>query len=350
MIKNDEDYAIVIGIDKYPQLSVLHSARRDAVDFSQWLLSDEGGGLKNEHVSLLNGPPSTPKNPNLSKPLKEHIDEELKKFGYHGEERIGRRLYFFFSGHGFSHQNGDVGMLMINGSKNSLNYHISFRNYYQHFYNSICFDEFVFILDCCRNIYLGANINMQSPPCTPTVSEPGKTRGFSMLSTSYGKEAYGYKSSEGCECYGLGTRAVLEGLRGKAVNNFNKVTSKSLRDYVEERVPELANNIKKEQIPKAVKDGPDIIFCEFPSGFIPPLLVYVYVKTPIVGDLLLFSDSDNGKVSRTYPAEDATETNPWILELSRSNNVYWVENAQSDCRKQILTASIVEEPHIVELD
>src|SRR4051794_13543100 len=51
---NRDHFAIIIGINKYPQLPPLDSAVDDARRFARWLL--EVGGLEDDHIEIIESP------------------------------------------------------------------------------------------------------------------------------------------------------------------------------------------------------------------------------------------------------------------------------------------------------
>ena len=123
---NDQDFAIIIGIDGYPQLPLLNGAHEDAMEFKKWLVSPDGGWLpdSDSNIQILLSPDGIVANPAKAFPKKDDIDIALDSFGLGNpnfEGRIGRRLYFYFSGHGVGPNFDDVAILMANASINHLN-------------------------------------------------------------------------------------------------------------------------------------------------------------------------------------------------------------------------------------
>ena len=50
---NEQHYALVIGIDRYPDISDLHSARKDAESFFNWLIDPNLGAVPKENIRLI---------------------------------------------------------------------------------------------------------------------------------------------------------------------------------------------------------------------------------------------------------------------------------------------------------
>ncbi|HRI72462.1 MAG TPA: caspase family protein, partial [Polyangium sp.] len=89
-----EDYALVVGVNDYPQLRSLRGAIGDAQAFSAWLVEAQGGALRaeNVHTIISTVDPLGPIGPEINDAL-EDILQRADRSG-------GRRFYFYFSGHG----------------------------------------------------------------------------------------------------------------------------------------------------------------------------------------------------------------------------------------------------------
>src|SRR5882762_2214822 len=109
MARNPDHYAIVIGIDGYSQLRRLRASEKDAKKFASWLKSDDGGGLPIENIYMILSPPDLPSNPFDARPVAYQIDDALTRIGLTKGGWIGKRLYFYFAGHGFGPNFNDVG-------------------------------------------------------------------------------------------------------------------------------------------------------------------------------------------------------------------------------------------------
>src|ERR1043165_749866 len=95
-----DDYALVIGIDHYPNWAKgrrsLKGAVNDAKDVHDWLLDPAGGGLSREHARLVLSTESP------VSPLQQVIDYEFRVVRDRSRDKPRRRFYFYFGGHGFS--------------------------------------------------------------------------------------------------------------------------------------------------------------------------------------------------------------------------------------------------------
>jgi len=236
MSLNTDDYAIVVGIDNYSSLPRITGAGDDAIKFAEWLQDPDGGSLIPEKIALIL-PSAQP-----SQTLKTKIDEALKRFKIMRRERIGRRLYFYFSGHGFG-QYDDIGMFMPEATINEANFNVGLRPYKIFLSKWGFWDEVIFILDCCRDpISFAAT---QEPPFTfqdNTIPNlPQQVENFIVLATDHGRQAFSAWDPVTGKKRGILTRAILEGLKDQlATDEKGRITAGSLNDYVMTRVEQIA--------------------------------------------------------------------------------------------------------------
>jgi len=145
---NPTDFAVVIGIDGYAGLRPLKAAKRDATRFSEWLIDPGGGGLPPENVRLIRSN-ITPGEPFSARPILQDIEEALWSIGVQQYTRLGRRLYFYFAGHGVGPAFNEVAMLLATAAMGRLT-NIGLTQVQRFFHDAAVFDEVVYILDCCR--------------------------------------------------------------------------------------------------------------------------------------------------------------------------------------------------------
>ena len=115
---NPLDYAIVVGISRYPGLSVppaepadLQAPDTDVDAVCKWLTDTSGGGLPSENLKVIrSGDFPSGSDPEAAEPQAESIRKAFRWLQTlaekNNEEReglqVGRRLYIYMSGHGFS--------------------------------------------------------------------------------------------------------------------------------------------------------------------------------------------------------------------------------------------------------
>ncbi len=249
--KNEDDYAILVGIDNYLFLDPLRGAQEDIAKFQKWLIDDNGGAVPPQNIHTVLSPPE--QDAEDPQPIQEKINQKFRKLGVMTGRRIGRRLYFYFSGHGYGTID-DVAMLMGNASQLELKNNIGLRNYRNFLLEWGFFDEIIFILDCCRDPVRHAETGM--PPFTLPQANlplpPPKVTHYSILACAYGEQALSAPRAAGDpEKRGILSTALLEGLVDQQAADANgNVTIISLIEYLHTRVPQLAGNHKMSQEPE----------------------------------------------------------------------------------------------------
>ena len=98
-----DNYAIVVGLNHYPGIVPLKGPENDAKWFHGWLLSNSL--VKDEHAKLiLSSDFEANDETSEARPDPAVVDrafERLLRIGIK-KEKVGKRLYLFFSGHGGS--------------------------------------------------------------------------------------------------------------------------------------------------------------------------------------------------------------------------------------------------------
>jgi Caspase domain len=314
---NDQDYAIVVGINQYPRLPVLHAALADATRFAEWLKLPTGGGLPEGNVKLICGPETLPPTGvDMVGPIQEQIDDHLSQIGVELNQRIGRRLYFYFAGHGFGPSFDEVGMLMAHASQTLLKRNIGLARYRRYFREHALFDEVIFIVDCCRD--RAGGIETAGPEFTVAADGPvGRVLDLTIMAAAYGEKAFEVRSDNGTaiEPRGLLTTAVLEGLQSPdAADAAGRFTSLSLAAYVKRRVPELAVDAKMRQAPDVDPPDSEIVFG---MADIETTLVRILAPPDLAGDLVLLDDA-MVEMERRSAADATIDRPPWLVTLDRN--------------------------------
>jgi hypothetical protein len=321
---NPQDYAIVIGINGYSQLQPLAAAQRDATEFAQWLLSLTGGGLCERNLRLIVSPSKLPEVPIDAEPVQKQIDRALYEFGVEENVRIGRRLYFYFAGHGFGPNHDNVGMLMANASDTRLKSNIGLSQYRSFFKENHLFDEVIFFLDCCRDPGFlietaGPDFTLERPPVPPQIED------FIVLGASYGEKAFARVSGEISERRGVLTQAIMEALQGEpqAANLQGEITTSTLRDYLHRRVVELATDEKLKQKPEVpTLPTRDFIFKTITTT----VQVQIFAdNAELGGGELILRDGSWEQIA----TKSVDQANPWIYDLRDVVVPYTVEHLPS---------------------
>jgi hypothetical protein len=191
---------------------------------------------------------------------------------------------------------------------------------------------------------------LKGPPFT-LADKQNEVQDYVVMAAAYGEKAYAVASQNRGQRRGLLTRAILEGLK-KATDGIGRVTSASLRAYVLSRVPDLVYELK--DIDKKLKDqkpeimtlpDPPIVFTTVPADRLPRLKVHVIAGPEQRGSLILF-DGNANQLDK-LAAKDATDEQPWELELPRNSLVYVVEHSSTGMQVPILPKTVTKEPHVV---
>ena len=248
------DYAVLVGITNYPGIHNLDGAVNDVKNFESWLLN-EGGLLKENIKQVITRPPhstniadATPVENDVKVELthivskgvevmKADSDEELrqKKMDFYRDESgmlyLGRRLYFFLSGHGFaaSFNPNDASLIMANGDYGMyITNHINGVKYVDWFQAAAYFKEIVLVMDCCRTIEVGVP---SLSPFRENREPTGKpVNCFYALSTSY--ERISREIDVNGKKQGAFTTLFLEALRKAKPNSDNQITWEELKAYI----------------------------------------------------------------------------------------------------------------------
>lgn len=251
--KNENDYALVVGIDHYPGYENLKGAIDDARDMARWLCDESDGG--NLLIKNCKAVYSVPK---PAHPIQDEIDDALMEIlRAVGNKEPARRLYVYFSGHGMAPSKLVTGMCVANWSLDMRNRALNSQKYLDVLLTSGKFREVVMFLDCCRVRMVAAEGQGPANPNLVPGAKSGKSRSFLANATEFLNKAYEAVVSPpgGANPPGAGpvvrgyfTRALLEGLRGAAAVPPAGVPASELKKYLEWRTPELAlkNNIEQE--------------------------------------------------------------------------------------------------------
>lgn len=346
MARFTDHYGIAVGIDRYPSLRRLTSAVRDATAFCEWLTDENGGNVEPKNVKIVQSPPDSPPNRFAAQPVQTAIDQVLSDFGADLGRRIGKRLYFYFAGHGFGPSFDNVGMLMATASMKSLTQNIGLREYRDYFHERGLFDEVVYILDCCRDSARGRRTN---PPgfddLTPVTGKAPQIVDFIVLGAAYGEQAFAPVDVIDNERRGILTKAVLQALRGdlKALDPKGRVTAATLQVFVKARVKDLADDEKLKQEPE-IPHNPDLVLREFDLDVLPRVTVHIVADPAVTGELIVREGTNREEIGRR-DAANAREATPWEIELLPVTR-YEVENPNSDRTMVLDPSTAKQQPYV----
>lgn len=236
------DFGLVIGVDHYPYFRPLQGAIADAKNFHAWMCDEDGGGVEHQHARLVMSTPEppTPIHPQIDAMLGELIAAADALGG-------GRRLYFYFSGHGatcFGGPTDDVALLLATWSRSFARLALSSRAYKGELATIGLFEEVVILLDCCRGT--AERVVGLPPTMTPSLaSAPFPTRVFVAYATEVGRSAF--EVQDGQLWQGVFTRHLMSILHRSA----RGIAACDLKDDLEREIaaagqqPHVVNELRE---------------------------------------------------------------------------------------------------------
>jgi hypothetical protein len=236
-----DDFAIVVGIDRYPNLTSvgqLQGTENDVDNFYNWLVSTKGDVPSNQITRITSATSSQPDCPDIKE-----IDAAFTKLlqlnlSYAGGSRVGRRLYIYCSGHGIAPQPDEAALLAANCSPLLLGDHIAARVYTNVFRLNGRFEQIVVFMDCCREIRTKCPIR---PAPFVQGAYPGPSTvtyfGFATTGSSVAREVTVNKKMQG-----VFTTALVEALE------LGEIDGQQLSEYVTARMPALLSGVSKPDI------------------------------------------------------------------------------------------------------
>jgi uncharacterized caspase-like protein len=284
------DHAIVVGIDRYPELKSLQGPVKDAEAFRDWLT--ENAAVPVANVAMVLSPKAKQVD---ARPVQEEVDAAFNELFKKVKAKPARRLYFYFAGHGCSQGTNHLALLMANANLDLLNRSMCAPDYHEGLARRPLFKEHLIFYDCCRNY--DRRVTGRRPEWSDV--EPGAGAADVKQFIMYGAAFTQYANEREVhnDRRGLFTTALLEGLKGKAPTQVGDkwvVTTNSLRTYVASRLQELAKAFDLEQLASL---GPgsaeDIVIAE-----VTPTLLVVTVKGPADGTEIVVSDHQSNEVRR----------------------------------------------------
>lgn len=247
---NDQDYAVVVGINYYPGLGSLQGAEYDAEQFAAWLENPDGGGVPPGNVRRVRSsdfhppPPPTPfeARPNDVSFETQLFDIVLDHATRAPRQPAGRRLYLYLSGHGFSGTSTSEAALYAANAAFPQYRHIAATRYAEWLQAGALFQEIVLIMDCCRDLSLISPI--LSPFLLPLQNPAGaaQVRRLGWYAVPAGAKARERQIDPGGPVRGVFTYLLLEALRETPADANGDVWADRVADHVQTRWTALAPN------------------------------------------------------------------------------------------------------------
>lgn len=235
---NDDDYAILVGIDKYPKFgngytpAHLQGPLNDVNALKRWLTDPKGGAVPPANVieiSPAKREKYEPHQPNFSD-INMLFDELHTRSSASGKSQFGRRVYIYMSGHGFSPSRSKACIYTADARQdNGQNVHAT--GWLHWLQDSGYFREFVLWIDACMDR------DYSYPPGEPslkkiTVNAPPLANFVAFAAQRPWKALEVPIEEDQGKFHGAFTWALLEGLRGSAADANGRVTGRSLGDWM----------------------------------------------------------------------------------------------------------------------
>ncbi len=324
MAVNQSHYALVVGIDDYPDFNPLKGAKNDANAFAAWLKDDvTGGGVPQANLELVLSSPSP------VQPIQDDIDDALKRLFDSAKAANAQRLYIYFSGHGVSHTAFSTNLCLAKWSKRRTGAALDSMNYLECAKEMGVFKEVILFMDCCRTRTRGRNaLHYQFPPISPG-DAASSSRTFVGYATEYMLAAHEAAVTEEDELptdddvkevRGHFTRALIEALEGKAAQAGGGVTADALKKYLDARTVEIAQAASHRQKPE-VQNGLDTTPQPIFGSALPPAAdqagqstVRISFGTNRSGDMI-FEDGNLQALK-----QGKADSGPWDISGLRAGN------------------------------
>src|SRR5262249_12684820 len=267
-------YAVVVGIDEYPQIDNgnynLRCPLEDARRMEQWLTSPQGGNLDASRVKVLTRTVPPGRQPPV--PVFDEINSAILDCAAEFVQRRKNtlpneaarkaawkesRFYFYISGHGMDGEGDDSVLITANATRMSMN-HISTRNVLNALKTDKVFGELVVLTDCCRDL---AGVIVQALPWDlrnyAGYNDPVLPRTFVARASRNRQKAYEPPPGASIK-NSIFTQALLEGLQGGVPGNT--VDSKNLENFLYNYVPKLATGLSSPEQNPEINADPGIVF------------------------------------------------------------------------------------------
>ncbi len=294
-----EDYALLVGISRYPGIGDLAGPVNDAKAFEQWLLSK--GEVPAVHIHLLASPPAVGTLERRdATPIRDQIINALDAIldNVNDRGKVGRRLYLYLAGHGYAPNVDEAALLMANAGGRSYPA-VPGMEFARWFHASAKFDEIVLIMDCCRDQYTA--IPPQPLPWPPEESpSAGAVKRFEAFATQAYRKAREKPLPPDGEVRGLFTHALLAALEQANPDENGEVNGSAVKEYILNYMRTLAKDVAQEPEIRVDSAGEVV----FRSGASPETLaVEIGCPPGSTGPLRIIDWELNEQPSHPIPAD-----------------------------------------------
>ena len=266
-----DDFAILIGINEYPRLgegnkpASLAGPANDVASVRDWLMDPAGGDIKDPAriVSIIS---PSPMPAGGAQPTTDELEQaliDLHTMAQNNNMRIGRRLYIFMSGHGYSPGRQRACLFSANAQENAMR-SVHATGWLSWLQDSGYFREYVLWMDCCMNRM--SFLPLRDPPLQPVNALDPPGAGFVAFAAQRPLRAVERPfAQDGNKTHGVFTWTLLEGLRGAAADVNGRVTGRSLADWIRNALSARMTDAHREdpdvaKEPEVVQEDAGLIF------------------------------------------------------------------------------------------
>ena len=262
-----DDRAILVGISRYPTLGARNSSLdlqapdRDVEAVRNWLIDPNGGDVPERNVDSIlwsaGGDLSEPGQGMVERALVRLQDlAQANPEGY----SVGRRLYIYMSGHGFS-ASPERACLFTADARSDWGRNVHATGWLSWLRDAGLFREIVLWMDCCMD---GVGFTPGEPDLRKVTSTAAAGPSFVAFAAPRPLRAV-ERADEAGAWHGVFTSVLLEGLEGAAVDANGRVTGRSLGDWLRHALagrlsPDDVANVRIAKEPMIVRDDADLVF------------------------------------------------------------------------------------------
>jgi Caspase domain len=232
-MRNERDFAIVVGINTYDatsEFSELKGPTNDTRELIDWLKDAEGGAIPEENIAPYTLPSST--NPRADWSAITGALRTLYTRKRSADQPIGRRLYVFLAGHGFT-DSITRSLLHSVETRRIAPAYVSGTQWLDCFHERALFDELVLWMDCCRDYE--PNFDAPGRPCFGGQdAASNKVKRMYVLGTGFGKGSY--ERDFNGTVHGIFSRALVDALRDEAIDGEGRLTAANVYQVIADKL------------------------------------------------------------------------------------------------------------------
>jgi uncharacterized caspase-like protein len=243
------DRALVVGINRYQGISDLAGPENDAQAFFDWVTSPTGGGLDPNQAKLIRSSDfPAAASVDDERPAKEQIERFFTEVDNAADAnnraglglKAGKRIWLFFSGHGFAPALDTSGVLMANATLGRI-HNVSAMLWANRLYEGGWFDDVFLFQDACRSRIPNGGLN--PPFLDPQRQAPRnqQRRRFYAFSAKDRKLAKELPFPDG-QTRGIFTSTLLQGLSEARDPRTGAVTTTYLKEYLQANMKRLLSS------------------------------------------------------------------------------------------------------------